>query len=466
MLEIIFSKISLAVVGLAIMIAGVFGYNLSINNLGATVPISVAIFETTLASKITSEATSMTLTAASTTAGGSLTGYFCFTIDEGSADVEFVCGTAASTTAITSMIRGIDPIDGDKEVTALKKAHRRGATIKITNYPQDAIVSRIINGDETFPIALSYATSVSTTSFSSAWNIVNRGYADNLVIAGGTIGNWTQNGIYRLATTSELTAGTATTTGGYYLIPPNIFFSTSSSATTLVPVTNTSGKLSQGFIDLTGNFVWTGTHSFASTTIGNTLAVTGTSTFGGNSIFSGTFTAASTTINNTLTVTGTSTFTGTTTFSAIPTLPASDPTSDNQAARKIYVDNAAGPTIFIVSDNLRKSADTERNTASTTYNKMKEIRSPGNGSLRIKFDMKSGQAGTNAYGKTYVNGVATGTERITSTGSYVTYSEDISGFKVEDLVQVYIYTGNAIYPAYITNFRIYADASSFIVIID
>ena len=49
---------------------------------GATIPVSVALFETSLATKITAAATSMTLISGVDKAGTSLSGYMCFTIDE------------------------------------------------------------------------------------------------------------------------------------------------------------------------------------------------------------------------------------------------------------------------------------------------------------------------------------------------------------------------------------------------
>ena len=111
------------------------------------IPKVVALFETTLQTSITSTATSMTLVSGTDKAGNSLSGTFGFIIDEGTGDEEFVIGSVSGT-AITSMTRGIDPIDGKTEVTALKKAHTIGATIKVTNYPVLAILQRILAGSE------------------------------------------------------------------------------------------------------------------------------------------------------------------------------------------------------------------------------------------------------------------------------------------------------------------------------
>lgn len=165
-------------------------------SVGTTIPISVAVFQSSLSSGITSTATSMTLVLGTDKAGNSLSGYTCFNIDEGTSLEEFVCGTASGT-AITSMIRGVDPVDGATEVTALKKAHRRGASVKITDYPSIAIVSRILNGTGTLPNKISYS---SAPTFSSGNEIVTKTYVDGVAIAGGVDSSTTTKGISKLST--------------------------------------------------------------------------------------------------------------------------------------------------------------------------------------------------------------------------------------------------------------------------
>lgn len=129
---------------------------------GTALPEAVAVFETSLAAPITANATTMTLTSNSIRGGGSLSGFNCFTIDEGSAQAEYVCGTVATTT-VTGLTRGISPADGITEDTDLQFSHRRGANVKITDFP---IIQRLKlqnNGEGTFENALSYATGVTPT---------------------------------------------------------------------------------------------------------------------------------------------------------------------------------------------------------------------------------------------------------------------------------------------------------------
>lgn len=341
----------------ALLVAAGFTYYLSQQKLGATIPTVVADFETTLAAKISSSATTMQLTSASTTAGDSLSGYLCFTVD-----TEYICGTASSSNPfyIENLVRGIDPIDGDKEVTALKDEHRRGASVKITDHPQLAIDSRILNGQETLPNALSYATD--TMTFTLNQQLINKKYADNLVIAAGSIGSWSLPGIFKLATTSELTAGTATSSylgNDYNLIVPNVFFSSSSSASNIIAVTNSLGKLDPGFIATSSKYVWSGNDSFTGTLETATATINGSLMVNGTSSFSNLLNLATTTLDGSLSVSGTSTHTGNASFSASTTLQTATPTANSyEAATTKYVEDristfvSASTTIVIGSTTV------------------------------------------------------------------------------------------------------------------
>lgn len=111
---------------------------------------------------------------------------------------------------------------------------------------------------------------------------------------------------------------------------------------------------------------------------------------------------------------------------------------------------------YQAGDSLVISADTERSTSSDTYNKKKDISLIGAGTLRIEFDIKSGNGNT-AYGRVYKNDVAIGSEQTTTSTSYVTKSEDISGWENEDLCQLYIKVPTVgSDTTWIRNFRLYS----------
>lgn len=165
-------------------------------NVGAAIPVSVAVFQSSLAASMGTSDTSMTLVNGTNKAGDPLSGYMCFNVDEGTSLEEFMCGTAADT-SITSLLRGIDPVDGDTSDSALKKVHRRGASVKVTDYPSLAILSRILNGNETAPNTIKYDGS--NTCVSSA-DLCPKSYIDGVVVAGGVDASTTTKGISKLST--------------------------------------------------------------------------------------------------------------------------------------------------------------------------------------------------------------------------------------------------------------------------
>lgn len=123
---------------------------------------------------------------------------------------------------------------------------------------------------------------------------------------------------------------------------------------------------------------------------------------------------------------------------------------------KIRDNIEAGGPDYTAGDYLLFSNDAERNTISTSYVKLKEIKVFRAGAYRIKFEMYGYSPITGVYARIYKNGAAVGTERLEESGAYVEYSEDIAGFAKGDVIQIYakkIGTGYT----YIKNFRIYCN---------
>jgi hypothetical protein len=150
----------------------------------------------------------------------------------------------------------------------------------------------------------------------------------------------------------------------------------------------------------------------------------------------------------------TETINGVKTFGSIPELPASNPTTDNQAARKAYVDTMG--SFFVASDTLLASIDAAKGTNNTSYELGRSI-TGGSGTLRIKFDLR-GNTDTIGYGRIYRKrneaSAAIGTERTVAGTEYTTYSEDIAGWIQGDTIEVWIKTSNASQIA-IRNVRVY-----------
>lgn len=89
----------------------------------------------------------------------------------------------------------------------------------------------------------------------------------------------------------------------------------------------------------------------------------------------------------------------------------------------------AGTTVTLAT------AATERNSASTTYTKVKEFLMPKSGTVRVGWNMKA-FSGTTGYARVYVNGVAVGSEESTTSTSNVAKTSDVT-VAGGDLVQLY-----------------------------
>lgn len=279
-----FYDIAPAIILAAIVL--VVGFSRSIEqkdpNLGASldVPTVVALFETSLASAISSTATSFTLTSAADLTGTALaSSTYAFIIDEGSSSQELVIADCTGTTCANA-IRGVSVVTGTTTVAALEHSHRRGASVKITDGPQLNILSRIVNGVGTFPNVLSYKTA---PTFTSGNQIITKTYADNLIIAGGTAGSNSVPGIFLTAT--GLQAASSTPSGTYlgqpylYVIPASVATDTPTQSTasgSKVVVSAIGGYIKQAWINLTEAFTVSGAWIF-----------NGTATFNSSAIFNG-----------------------------------------------------------------------------------------------------------------------------------------------------------------------------------
>lgn len=265
-----------------IFILSLAGYSTTPNmNVGAALPQAVGVFETSLASPITSSATSMTLAENAIRGGGSLSGYNCFTVDEGSAQAEIICGTVSST-AVSSLSRGISYANGTTTVSANQFSHRRGANVKITDFPIIQILKAQANGEDTYPNLLQYANTVNITGASATTTIATKAYVDSVSIAGASDANTTTKGIVEIATATETASSTALGgTGATLVIPASNATSTYNSATAGLKavVTQNNGTIDANFIATSSAYTWSGNNTFSGTnTFSNTNTFTSTTT--------------------------------------------------------------------------------------------------------------------------------------------------------------------------------------------
>jgi hypothetical protein len=113
------------------------------------------------------------------------------------------------------------------------------------------------------------------------------------------------------------------------------------------------------------------------------------------------------------------------------------------------------PKTVIAGDILIVSSDEETSTDSTTYIKAKEIKIRSGGELRITFDLRTSYSLREVKGQIYRNGIAVGIERSKQMNTFSTYSEDISGWAKDDLLQLYIKRVGTGASAICQNFRVY-----------
>jgi len=234
--------------------------------LSASLPAATAVFETSLAAPISSSATSLTLAENAPRGGGTLSGYACFTIDEGTSQAEFVCGTVSGT-SVTSLSRGISPSTGTTTVASLQFSHRRGASVKITDFPLIQIIKAQANGQDTFPNILKYA---SHPTFTATTDIVDKKYVDDTAFSGASVIDATASarGVVELSTGAEAAASTASGSSGPLALPASIATSTFNSATAanVIPVTGGTGQIASMFVATSSLYTAAAGGGLASTT--------------------------------------------------------------------------------------------------------------------------------------------------------------------------------------------------------
>jgi hypothetical protein len=229
----------------------------------ASIPQGGALFETSLQDRISSTDTSLTLVANSLRGGESLSGYNCLTIDEGRTDQEFVCGTVSGT-SVTGLSRGISFLTGTTTIAGNQWAHRKGANVKVTDYPALIIVQRILGGTDTIANILRYT---SHPTFTGTTDVVDKKYVDDAAFSGAGVIDATTaaRGVSQLASGLQAASSTAQGSSGVLVIPASLATSTYNSATAAlkVVVTKNSGKIDDNFISTSTLFT---NLTFATTT--------------------------------------------------------------------------------------------------------------------------------------------------------------------------------------------------------
>lgn len=196
---------------------------------------------------------------------------------------------------LTGVTRGLNFISPYTASSSLRKSHSGGSTLIISNPPQlyETFISKYNDGRVSSTLTFSEAEvprldSAHTYGSGEEEYFATKRYVDSVATSGAPDASLTQKGLVEMATITETANGASSGDTSARLVPDNGRFSTSSTATTTVPVTNSSGKLSQAFQDLTVPWAYTGGLSSNSSTWTGTTTDSSTHTFSGAAIFNGT----------------------------------------------------------------------------------------------------------------------------------------------------------------------------------
>jgi len=342
-------------------------------------------------------------------------------IDQGTDNEEIIyfTGITDNTTyyTLTGVVWGCNFYDDTCDVDANKKRHSSGGDFIITNdwhFVNENYVSlttaQSISGVKTFTVS----PLGPTPSSSETTALATVEYVNDVATSGSANLSTTIKGIAEGATQAEMAAGTTLGDTGAALVLLGQYASSTSEGGIGAVITGSDGKIDESFIDYT---------------VGNT--------YSGNNTFTGTTTMATSSISKII-LTATS-------------------TDWNSAQSKKYIDdNNLVPIAASSSDVLKGSDDSVSQTEPISYTEVKSFISYVAGTMKIKFDLQSETGSYAAWGRIYKNGVAIGTERTTSSTSYVTYSETLN-IGAGDTVSLYVKTNNTASDVMVRNYRIYFD---------
>jgi hypothetical protein len=275
----IIQTIGIGVLSMSMTVSSWFGVtpqNIQ-NPLGSTFQTGEVrgLFVTTLASRITSTDTSMTLTSATDKDGNTLaSSTYGFIIDEGTSIEEFVLADCTGT-ACTNMTRGVSVSTGTSTVSTLRFAHSRGAEVKITDAPALIFATNVFKGKQNIENKLRYD---SAQTFNDSNDIISRSYADSLSFGSVPAASETASGFVELATQTEAASSTSANGATRLVLGSNLATSTFISSTTSnlrVVMTGNTGKIDNNFLSgvaLTASTnTWTSVNTFSTTTATSTM---------------------------------------------------------------------------------------------------------------------------------------------------------------------------------------------------
>lgn len=254
------------------------------------------------------------------------------TLEPGTSKKEFISFTGldqASSTdlcTISGVTRGLNFVSPYDASTSLRQSHSGGTRVIVSNPPQLYNWMAVRNNTGTISAVWTFQSTTmprldSYLAPTFNYQLAAKGYVDAVATSGAPNASFNTAGLVELATASELLVGTATSGVDTYLSIPTELVHQSSSAAHLIPITLSTGKLGQDWLDLSKAFTFSGgLTSSGSTIVSGALDVTGSSTMD--------FVA----------------------FSSIPTIPINTPTLSNEIASALYVNSSTEDVIGAYSE--------------------------------------------------------------------------------------------------------------------
>lgn len=238
---------------------------------------------------ITSVQTTIPLTSFTSPAGVALVmsnfgsiGYA--TIEPNSSKIEDISFTGITQNAngsatLTGVTRGMDFVSPYTASSTLQKSHAGGSYLITSNtagfYGQQFVFQNqvasstaVISFNPNNPPQYYPSTGLQHTGTynSTTSELASVDYVNQVALVSAPNASTGAKGVVQIGTGAQAQAGTGSGSTGALLVPPNSLFNSTQSSAIIIPVTNSSGKLSQAFLDLTQAFTWTGANIFTSST--------------------------------------------------------------------------------------------------------------------------------------------------------------------------------------------------------
>lgn len=188
-----------------------------------------------------------------------------------------VTQNANGTAVLTGVSRGLSFYTPFAASSTLSLAHAGGSYLILSNsaafYGQQFLFSNNV-GSSTQQISFSNTAPPlyypgpgvqgSGSAIASTSEFASVAYVNAISTSGAPNASTVAKGIVQLATGAQAQAGTTNGSTGAALVPPNSLFNSAQSSAIIIPVTNSSGKLAQAFLDLTQSFSPSGIWNFLS----------------------------------------------------------------------------------------------------------------------------------------------------------------------------------------------------------